>query len=184
VSAVARLPYLEAEQSSRPELVDGLYGQINGWGRPVGHLYKVLANQPAALEAFLGMSHYIRDLSSLDRHLTEMAVLATARALEQPYEKAHHEPVALSAGVSPSKIAAIAAGETGDLEPAERAVVTYADQVARTHDVDDAVFEQLRANLTDSQLTDLVLTVAWYHLCAAVLGPLHVELEPNYSGAP
>lgn len=181
--ALARLPYLEADQSSNPELIGGLYAQINGWGRPVGHLYKVLAHQPAALEAFLGMSHYIRDLSSLEPKLKEMAVLATARALEQPYEKAHHEPVARAAGVPQSKVAAIAAGEWEGLEPGERAVVAYAHAVAMTRDVDDTVFEQLKATHTDGELTDLVLTVAWYHLCAAVLGPLHVEVEPEHAGA-
>jgi alkylhydroperoxidase family enzyme len=176
---VARLPYLDADQTVRPELTESLYAQINGWGRPINHLYQVLANQPIALEAFLGMSHYIRDLSSLDRNVAEMAVLATAHALGQPYEIAHHEPLALAAGVSPQTIDAIAGGETDRLDPIERAVVTYADQVARKLDVDDDVFEQLKAMLSDAELTDLVLTVAWYHLCAAVLGPLRVEVEPD-----
>jgi AhpD family alkylhydroperoxidase len=174
---VARLPYLEANQTARPELTESLYAQINGWGRQVNHLYQVLANQPTALEAFLGMSHYIRDLSSLDRTVAEMAVVATAHALKQPYEIAHHEPLALAAGVPRQTIAAIAAGETDQLDPIERAVVTYADQVARKREVDDDVFEQLKAMLSDAELTDLVLTVAWYHLCAAVLGPLRVEVE-------
>ena len=32
-----------------------------------------------------------------------------------------------------------------------------------------------------TELTDLVVTVAWYHLCAAILGPLQVEVEPEYA---
>jgi 4-carboxymuconolactone decarboxylase len=178
---MARLPYLEAEESAEPELVAALYHRIAGWGRPVGHLYKVLANQPSALEAFLGMSHYIRDRSSLDDPLREIAVLSTAQALAQPYERAHHEPVALSAGVEPSTIEAIAAGHTDRLEPLARAVAAYADQVARRHDVDEKVFEELRRGLSDAELTDLVVTVAWYHLCAAILGPLRVEVEQEYA---
>jgi alkylhydroperoxidase family enzyme len=177
-AGVARLPFLDAEQSSQPDAVAAAYGRVESWGRPVGHLYKVLANQPAALEAFLGMSHYIRDSSSLDDRLREIAVLSTAHALAQPYERAHHEPVALAAGVPPSTIDAIAAGELDELEPLPRAVATYADQVARRHDVDEEVFEALRRWLSDGELTDLVVTVAWYHLCAAILGPLRVELEP------
>jgi alkylhydroperoxidase family enzyme len=180
---VARLPYLEAEQTAQPELVGSLFGRITGWGRPVGHLYKVLANQPAALEAFLGMSHYIRDLSILDDGLREIAVLATARALGQPYERAHHEPVARAAGLSQATIEAIAAGELDGLDPLPRAVATYADQVARNHDVEEAVFAVLREGLSEGELTDLVVTVGWYHLCAAILGPLRVELEPEYAEA-
>jgi alkylhydroperoxidase family enzyme len=181
VSAVARLPYLEADQSSSPELIHDLYSQINGWGRPVAHLYKVLANQPPALAAFLGMSHYIRDRSSLDPTLREMAILATSRALDQPYERAHHEPLAVAAGIPAVKVAAIAEGHWNELGPFERAVVAYADQVACRREVDDAVFEQLKDTLTDAELTDLVLTVAWYHLCAAILGPLRVEVEPEHA---
>ena len=176
---MARLPYLQANQTARPELTESLYGQINDWGRKVNHLYMVLANQPTALEAFLGMSRYIRDLTSLDRRLTELAVLATAHALEQPYEIAHHKPLALAAGVTPETVTAIASGQTDELKPLERAIVAYANQVARKREVDDDVFEQLKATLSDAELTDLVLTVAWYHLCAAVLGPLRVETEPD-----
>ena len=113
--------------------------------------------------------------------MIEIAVLATARALGQPYEKAHHEPAAVSAGVPLSTVAAIAAGETDELAPLERAVVAYADAVASSRDVDKDLFETLRAALGDATLTDLVLTVAWYHLCAAILGPLHVELEPEFA---
>lgn len=178
---MARLPYLDAEQSAQPELVATCYRQVVGWGRPVGHLYKVLANQPSALEAFLGMSHYIRDQSSLDDALREIAVLSTARVLEQPYERAHHEPVALSAGVEPSTIEQIAAGDIDQLGPLPRAVAAYADQVARRHDVEEEVFDELRRGLSDAELTDLVVTVAWYHLCAAILGPLRVEVEQEYA---
>ncbi len=79
--------------------------------------------------------------------------------------------------MTPEKIDAILAGETHGLAPVERAVVTYALQVAKERAVDDAAFEELRSLFSDAEITDLVLTVAWYHLCAAVLGPLRVELE-------
>lgn len=180
---MARLPYLEAEQSTNPELVASAYERVTSYGRPVGHLYKVLANQPAALGAFLGMSHYIRDLSSLEDSLREIAVLSTAQALGQPYERAHHEPVARAAGVAEPTIEALAAGELGGLDPLPRAVASYAQQVARGRGVDDRVFDELRGALSPGELTDLVVTVAWYHLCAAILGPLCVEIEPEYAEA-
>jgi alkylhydroperoxidase family enzyme len=176
---MARLPYLDADQTTDPDLVADLYKRLTGWGRPVAHLYKVLANQPPALQAFLGMSHYIREQSSLDGALREIAILSTAQALEQPYERAHHEPVARSLGVEARTIEALAAGDFDQLEALPRAVATYADQVARRHGADAEVFEQLRQHLSDGEVTDLVLTVAWYHLCAAILGPLQVEVEPE-----
>ena len=83
---MARLRYVTPADSPDPEWTEHIYSQIRGMGRTVIHLYQVLANQPAALEAFLGMSRYIRDESSLRPALREMAILATAEALHQPYE--------------------------------------------------------------------------------------------------
>jgi len=177
-----RLPYLEAEESADPEVVGAAYEFVRGLGRPVANLYKVLANQPPALQAFLGMSHYIRDTSSLDRRLVETAVLATARALDQPYERAHHERSARAVGVPEETITAIAERRTSTLGPLEQLVVEYADQVADRRHVAESVVEALRTELGDAGVTDLVLTVAWYHLCAAVLGPLEVDLEPEFLG--
>ena len=174
---MARLRYVTPADSPDPERMEHIYSQIRGMGRSVNHLYQVLANQPALLEAFLGMSRYIRDDSSLRPALREMAILATAEALDQPYEIAHHRPAALLAGVPPEKIDTILAGETHELAPVERAVVTYALQVAQERKVDDAAFDEVRSFFSDAEIADLVLTVAWYHLCAAVLGPLRVELE-------
>ena len=123
------------------------------------------------------MSRYIRDDSSLRPEMREIAILATAQALDQGYEIAHHRAAALRAGVAQRKIDSILAGTTGNLEPVERAVVGYALHVARERRVDDATFAELKSFFSDAGIADLVLTVAWYHLCAAVLGPLQVELE-------
>ncbi len=77
---MARLPYIEAGAS--PE-VDDLFAEITRMGRPVANLYRMLANQPPALAAFLGMSRYVRAASSLDPGLRELSILATARELGQ-----------------------------------------------------------------------------------------------------
>ena len=180
---MARLPYVQPADSAEPQRIERIYSEIRGMGREVLHLYQVLANQPSALEAFLGMSRYIRDDSSLPPEMREIVILATAWALDQGYEIAHHRGAALRAGVAQRKIDSILAGTTGDLEPVERAIVGYALQVSRERSVDDATFAELKSYLSDAAIADLVLTVAWYHLCAAVLGPLQVELEGDERNA-
>ncbi len=52
---MGRVPYVKAGTSAA---VDALYKEIAGMGRPVLNLYRVLANQPPALAAFLEMSRY------------------------------------------------------------------------------------------------------------------------------
>jgi AhpD family alkylhydroperoxidase len=172
---VARLPYVEAEQSPA---AGELYGQIERMGRPVLNLYRELANQPPALAAFLEMSRYVRSESSLDPGLRELAILATAHALGQEYEVLHHTEAARRAGVPANKIAATAPG--GSLESmtaAERCAVEFSRQAARTYSCDDATFERLQSLFSNEQIVDLVVTTGWYHLCAVILGSLLVEPE-------
>lgn len=171
---MARLPYVAAGTSPR---VDELYARIGGLGRPVLNLYRVLANQPEALASFLGMSAYVRDGSSLDPRLRELLILATAHGLVQEYELVQHTEIARRAGLGPDKIGAAKGGALDALDARERCAVEYARAVARARDCDDATFARLREHFDDAVVADVVLTVAWYHLCAAVLGPLRVELE-------
>ena len=147
-------------------------------GRPVLNLYRVLANQPPALAAFLGMSRYVRSASSLDPGLRELAILATAHELGQVYEVAHHTDAARAAGVSTEKLEAVApGGAVGVLTAHERAAVEFARQAAHTRSCDDATFQHLQSLFSVEELVDLVLTTGWYHLCAVILGSLRVELE-------
>ena len=172
---MARLPYIEA---GRSPAADELYAEIGRMGRPVLNLYRELANQPPALAAFLGMSRYVRSGSSLDSGLRELTILATAHALGQEYEVVHHKEAAERAGVPADKVAATAPG--GSLEalaPAEQCAVEFARQAARTYSCDEATFKRLQSLFSNEQIVDLIVTTGWYHLCAVILGSLHIESE-------
>ena len=173
---MARLSYVD--RSASPE-VDELYGRIERLGRPVLNLYRVLANQPPALATFLDMSAYVRASSTLDPRLRELIILATASELRSEYELVQHRDIARRAGVPDAKMDAATGSGMDGLDEPERSAVEYARQVARSRTCDDAVFERLRSNFTPEATVDIVLTVAWYHLCAAILGPLEVELEDS-----
>lgn len=171
---MARLPYVERGASRR---VDELYARIGRLGRPVLNLYRVMAHEPAALDAFLQMSAYVRSGSTLDPALRELIILATAHELGQAYEVAQHTEVARRVGVAPEKLAAVAGGSTDGLDGAERSAVEFAREVARSRTCDDATFERLREHFSERSIVEIVVTGAWYHLCAAILGPLQVEIE-------
>lgn len=177
---MARLPYVPPGESAE---ADSLYEEIAGMGRPVLNLYRVLANQPPALAAFLQMSRYVRGASQLEPGLRELVILATAHELGQAYELAHHMDAARRLGVPAEKLAALEpGGNTAALTPAERAAVAFAREVAIRRDCDEATFQRLQEHFALESVVDLVVTTAWYHLCAAILGPLHVELEPDHGG--
>jgi 4-carboxymuconolactone decarboxylase len=174
---VARLPYVGAGTGPA---VDGLFSEVERMGRPVLNLYRVLANQPPALAAFLGMSRYVRSASSLEPGLRELAILATAHELGEDYEVLHHTEAAAKAGVPPAKVAAVATGGKLDvLTRSERCAVQFARQVAATRTCDDAMFSRLESLFSPEEIVDLVVTTAWYHLCAVILGSLRVDIEAN-----
>jgi alkylhydroperoxidase family enzyme len=173
---MARLPYVEDD--GRSEELRRIYADVAALRGSVHHLHQILANQPAALRAFMATSRYVRDEAALAPRLRELAVLATAYALNVAYEKFHHVPAARRVGVTEEQLAAFPDWRASDaFDPAERAVLDYADQVARRRDCDDATFAALRRHLSDAEIVDLALTVGWYHLCAAILGPLRIEPE-------
>ncbi len=155
-----------------------VYAEIRALGRPVLNLYRVLANQPPALRAFLGMSRYVRDDSALPAALRELTILATAYALGVQYEQVHHLAAARRAGVPEAKLAAFPAWQgSSAFDAVERAALTYAHEVATNGRVGDDTFRALEAHLSRGQIVDLALTVGWYHLCAALLLPLDVDLD-------
>lgn len=148
-----------------------MYEQVQRLGRPVLNLYATLANQPKALAAFLEMSRYIRGESSLEPGLRELSILATARALDQGYEVMHHTEAAKRAGVSDEKLAGAGLSER------ERCAMDYAREAAATRTCSDETFKRMRALFSTSEIVDLVVTAAWYHLCAVILGTFQVEPE-------
>ena len=174
---MARLEYVESGESPA---VDDLFGEVARMGRPVLNLYRMLANQPPALAAFLEMSRYVRSASSLEPGMRELVILATAHELGQAYEVAHHTEAATRAGVPPEKIAAVAPGARLDaLWAAERCAVEFARQAAVTRTCDNATFARLQSLFTREQIVDLVVTCGWYQLCAVILDSLEVGLEPG-----
>lgn len=189
---MARLPYLDdptPRRGCRPappgwsgsgaaEDAAAAFAELRALGRPPLNLYRILANQPRALRAFLGLSRYIRDENPLPGRLRELVILATAFALGARYEQVHHLESARRAGVPEAQLAAFPAWQSsGVFDAAERAAMTYAHEMTTTRRAGEATFEALRGHFSAAQIVDLTLTVGWYHLVGAVLLGLEVDVE-------
>jgi 4-carboxymuconolactone decarboxylase len=172
---MSRIPYV------KPESADGAvretFSEIAVVRGEVANLFRVIANCPSALAPVFGLSHFVRDESSLPPRLRELAILTTALTLDVPYEIAHHTEAARHAGINQGEIDALRARDDRPFDPTERAVVGYARSVAVDRHVDDAVFGELRAAFAQEQIVEIAVIVAWYHFVAAILQPLEVDLE-------
>ena len=171
---MAAIPYPNADEV--PGLAE-VYQDIAGIGRPVLNLYRVMGHSPQGLRAYIGLSRFVRDQSSLPPHLRELAILQTGLSLGCDYELAHHTIVARQVGIPDAKIDALRQSRRDPFNETERAVLDYAHQVAESRSVSDHTLTELRQHLSLRQVSDLAITVGMYHLCAAVLLSLQVEVD-------
>lgn len=171
---MAAIPYPD------PDEVAGLaevYAEIGGIRGYVSNLYRIMGHAPEGLRAYIGLSHYVRDQSSLPPQLKELAILQTGATIGSEYEKAHHVWEGRKAGLPEDKIQAILSGSRDPFDERELAVLDYARSIAASRSATPEMIERLRRHLSLRQISDLLLTVGMYHMCASILLGMEVELD-------
>ena len=88
---MARVPYL-AKSGLKPADQDLLAREIN--------LNRVLVNSPNGARAFSRLGGFIRNTSTLDARLREMAILQVGYLAKSRYEYSHHIKIGREFGVS------------------------------------------------------------------------------------
>jgi alkylhydroperoxidase family enzyme len=162
---MARLPYLEADQVA-PEYRDMLKRNTN--------LHKLLVNSPDMARAFSGIGGYIRFKSKLDPRLRELAILQVGWMEKSEYEFTHHVKIGKEFGVTDAE------GKPSALEPLARAILKGAREMVRGLAMSDATFAEIKKELSNEHMTDLVLTIAFYCAVVRVLATMQIDNEPYY----
>jgi uncharacterized peroxidase-related enzyme len=176
----ARVPYIDREDLPEGERV--LYDNLSKerGGRPVGNIFRALANAPNLLRRFLGLGNELRNATQLDPRLRELALMTVGRITGADYEFTHHWNISLQVGVRREQLEQLSAFETAAVfSDHERAVMRYAAEATTSIKVSDATFDALRGFLDNRRITELVMNVAFYNAVVRVLIPLGVELEPD-----
>ena len=138
-------------------------------------IYQVLLNSPPIAQGWEKMLTAVRNRSSLPPTLREMVIVRVAVLNRAPYELEAHRPVALACGVSEAKIEALRLPQPGvAFSPLERAVLALTDAMTREVQVDDALFEPLRAHFDARALVDLVATIGAYNMVSRFLEALRI----------
>jgi alkylhydroperoxidase family enzyme len=171
---MARLPYLEAEQVAH-EYRDMLKRNTN--------LHKLLVNSPDMARAFNGVGGHIRFKSGLDPRLRELAILQVGWLEKSEYEFTHHVRIGREFGVTDADIAGLIAdteGKPSTLEPLAKAILRGAREMARHLAMSEATFAEIKRQLSDEHMVDLVLTIAFYCAVVRVLATMQIDNEPYY----
>jgi 4-carboxymuconolactone decarboxylase len=176
---MARVPVIEGKTdvpAAHHDVVDAITrsrGRISG-------PFSILLHSPDLAGRAAHLGAYVRFESALTPVQRELAILATARALDCAYEWAYHAPEARKAGVTAETVAAIRErrGPSAlDTEAAE--IVEYARQVLTAHHVDENTFAALRARLGVQGIVELTATVGYYAMLACTLNAFEVTPEPG-----
>ena len=171
---MARLPYLDADQLP-PEHKELLKRPIN--------LTRLLVNSPGMARAFHGLGGYIRNKSTLDPRLRELAILQVGWMEKSEYEFTHHVKIGKEFGVTDGDIQALmdeTAGKPSSLEPLAKAILRGAREMVRELAMSDATFAEIKKDLSNEHMTDLVLTIAFYCAVVRVLATMKMDNEPQY----
>ena len=171
---MARVPYVET--ASLPEDDRELAPEHS-------HIFRAFVHSRLGLRRYKAMTKFIREETSLDRRLREMALIQVGYAAGCAYEYTHHIKTGLRNGVTPDDIRAIAdetEGKPTRLGPLEKAVLAATRGVTLGFDFPDEVFEELRRGLGFEQLLELLFSVATYNGTVRMLLSLRVDLEDEY----
>ena len=171
---MARLPYLDADQLP-PEHKELLKRPIN--------LTRLLVTSPGMARAFHGLGGYIRNKSTLDPRLRELAILQVGWMEKSEYEFTHHVKIGKEFGVTDEDIQNLfleTDGKPSRLEPLAKAVLRGAREMVRDLAMSDETFAEIKKDLSNEHMTDLVLTIAFYCAVVRVLATMKMDNEPQY----
>lgn len=124
----------------------------------------------------------VRNELSLPDKLRELVICAVSCLCGAEYEMHHHGPVFLEAGGTPAQFNALrdlksAMAHDYLFTPIERAVLRLAFEMTRQSRVPASQLNDLRAELGDARLVELVGVIATYNMVARFIVALGVEVE-------
>jgi AhpD family alkylhydroperoxidase len=147
---------------------------------PTANIFTALAHAPEILDAFLSYANALRS-AQLSPKLRELAILTVGHCSGAEYEIAHHQSHARKAGITAEQLKALPQFETSPLFDApEHAVMALAKESTLEVDVSEDTWSRVAAFLSDRQLVELVLTIAWYNSGVRIMGALSIDLEESY----
>ena len=135
---------------------------------------------PKAAQYLDGLSNYLRYESGLSGRVREIAILVTAREMDNQFEWTAHEPNALKEGVAPEVIEVIRGRKTTEtLVATDATIIELGRQVFGEKKVASELFARARNIFGNHALVELVLLMGSYSSIAALLTAFDVQLDPG-----
>ena len=110
---------------------------------PPLNVFRAVASVPASFRPFLELGGSLLAGPEIDAHNREIAILAVARETGATYERAQHEQLAATAGVSAAEIEAIREGDPSALDADGALAYRAATEISRDVRISDEALAAL-----------------------------------------
>jgi alkylhydroperoxidase family enzyme len=156
---------------------------IEALGPPIG-LFRLLARRPDRARGIQGWGrYYLSHQSALSLRHRELVIHRTTALCGAEYEWGVHVNVfAARAGLTQAQLRSLATGDADDAcwsDPSDRAILRAVDALHANSDLDNAEWQELRGELSDDGVVDLLLLCGWYHAISYVVRAVRLPLEPH-----
>ena len=142
------------------------------------NMHRTLANAPKVFKAYVDLAIALRAGAVVPRQDRELIILRTTHLAGGEYEFVQHRPMALSCGMTPAQLDAIANWRGSSLFDArQKAILAYADEIAAEKGVSDATFKSLTEHFGTQEIVELTITAGFYAASSRVTRALDVQLE-------
>lgn len=125
-------------------------------------------------------NQYLRFETALDRRLTELAILVTARELHNQFEWTAHEPAALKEGLEPKIIDVVKRGRPiAGLGKKEALIVSFGRELFRTRKLRSRTFARAVELFGRRGVLELAALMGNYAGTALILAAVDQQLHPE-----
>jgi len=171
-----RIPDLRPELLSdrQKELFDTIAGTRGGVVRGP---FAIWLRHPHLVEKANDFGSHLRSGTDVPAHLSELAILVTARFWNASYEWFAHAGAAEKAGISPVAIDAIRTSRVPAFDDAaEQCVYDLTKELYDTKFISDKLYARAIDLLGQDQVIDLVAIIGFYSMVALTLNAFHAPL--------
>jgi 4-carboxymuconolactone decarboxylase len=139
-----------------------------------------LLRSPELMSHVQRMGEYLRYRSAIGTHLSEIAILVTARVFSQQVEWAIHEPIARREGVAADTVQAIGQGRRpSGMTDDEALVHDFCTELHRGRAVSDTTWKRAIERFDERGVVDLIGISGYYTLLSMVMNAARTAVPPS-----
>ena len=170
VPAITGKADVPAEHHAVVDAVMKVFGRIRG-------PYSMLLHSPGIAKHYLGIVSFGRDSTIVEQKVRSLAALTAASERGGMYVWAAQVEGARKAGVREEAIELIRAkGDPAKLPEDERLIVTFAQQLMRTSNVDQTTFDALHKQFGTKWMVELTALTGYFNALCGIVSTFQVPV--------